>query len=338
MFVFLRKNLSFFVFTCVVSGVAFSNTFDQTLNFAQESDYTRLAVGTSSEPINSLPNSYLREYASNGTVSKSKGAVYSSAPVIVDADVIAELGELEIPIPTSWKIDKSKNDRLLAVESGVNTTYKKNIAVRRFEGKIFIDDISAKRFSELVEIKYPMASNSIVNYRNQEPEYVTLENGSEAILIYSSFSMTGIDMMHMHLVVSTEMSHFLVTYTDLYESVSKEESESFQLAWNMLSNVKVPYTQSGGRFYSTVYTVGGGVLLFVSLFMWGFIRRRLVGAKISSFNDEYGDEIDDELDHENEWIVDDDYDYEEDDDVSEELLDDDELEEARVRKKFDNVG
>ena len=338
MFVSLSQNLRFLVCLFIASSTAFASKFEQTLSFAQESDYSRLAMGTSSEPIIGIPNSYLRVYASNDTGNRSSKVAYTSAPVIVDADVIAELGEFEIPIPTSWKIDKSKKDRLLAVESGANTTYKKNIAIRRFEGKIFIDDISAKRFSELVEIKYPMASNSIVNYRNQEPEYVTLENGSEAILIYSSFSMTGIDMMHMHLVVSAEMSHFLVTYTDLYESVSKEESESFQLAWNMLSNVKVPYTQTGGRFYSTVYTVGGGVLLFVSLFIWGFIRRRLVGAKISSFNDEYGDEIDDELDNENEWIVDEDDDFEEDDEAISEQFDDDEVEQARVRENFDNVG
>jgi hypothetical protein len=315
-----RKLLSVTLWSTMISqGLATESKFQSELSFAPGAG----VVMTSPATAGYFPRVMKIAYA-------------EERPIVVNADVVVNLADLEMPIPTSWRVDKSKKNSLLAVDKEANGNYFKNLTVRKFEGKIFIDEISADKFSDLVKIKYPLAASSIRNYENQDPEFVKLANGNDGIMIYSTFSMSGLDMMHIHLIVSSDFNHYLITFTDLYESISSEDSASFQLAWELMSNVQVPYTQGGSRIQPTLYTLGGGLFLLMSLYLWSFIRKRLVGTNISAFNEDYVDEIDDELDVNDQWVVDEDDDFDEDSDVDDSKavnmeLDDEEPE----SKKYD---
>lgn len=234
----------------------------------------------------------------------SFGEVDSYAPPIeVMAEKIENIGKLEIAIPSDWDVTKLPGNTLRAMDSRVIGGYKRNFVVKPFSGKRYIDDITGKYFRDLVNDKYKTHLRSVQNYDTVEPEYVTLENGQEALLLYSTFSLEGEEMMHMHLILSGDDQHFLVTYTDFHRNLSGDNSESFQMAWSIMSKLSVPYTEGVGRHEQTIYAAVIAGSFVLSLVLFFYIRRRLSASSIGSFDAEEADEIDDELDKDDEWVV-----------------------------------
>lgn len=239
-----------------------------------------------------------------GEVSATEVSTVDISAVEVSAQALHTVYGLEVAVPSNWKTLKEENGKLVAIDEVLTDGYKRNLIVMSFEGETYIDEISAKRFQGLVNTQYKKGLKSVTDYLTQEPEFVTLENGNEAILMYSSFSLNGQDLMHIHLVVSSMKRHFLVTYTDLHSHLSGENSESFQLAWNILSNISVPFEKGGFRYQTTYFAVGGVVLVFLFLILFSMIRRGLEKKKLANFNVD-SDDIESDLANDNQWVVED---------------------------------
>jgi hypothetical protein len=224
-------------------------------------------------------------------------------PIEIPADSLHMVSDLEIAVPSNWEIRKKSENSFFALDRKIVNDYQKNVTVKTFAGKRYIDEITAELFKNMVKKKYTQALKSISNYETAETEYISLENGNEAILMYSTFSIDGVDLMHMHVIVSSDKNHYLVTYTDAHSSLAEEDSASFQLAWNTISRVSVPYTPGSNRYEKTLYSVGAAGSILLTILIILFIRKRLMGKDVDHFNEDEHDDLDDDLDREGEWVV-----------------------------------
>ena len=249
----------------------------------------------------------------------------SSPPLEVEANAVHWITDLEIAVPAGWEVKRKNRTFLRAVETGVEVGYKRNIEVRLFKGKRYIDKITAKYYKKYIKSKYEKNLRSITSYETGDPEFIKLENGNEALVMYSRLIIGDDDLTQMHMIVSGDENHYLVTYADMAESLAEENSPSFQTAWSTMSQVIVPFTFSSSRYDRVIFAVViGGTLLF-GFAGFLYIRRKMNLSAIDNFEHDNHDNLDDELAADGQWSVEDNSYSEAEEEAPHELDDFDEI-------------
>lgn len=222
----------------------------------------------------------------------------------MEASSIYNMFDLEISVPNGWVETQNNSNVLLLVNSELEAGYKRNIMIRSFNGSEYIDEISAKKFHQMILQKFRASLGKAIEYRAEDPGFLTLENGNEAITVYAFYTQSGLDMMQINMVVSSPEKHYLITYTDVASLMMAEDSPSFERAWQILQNIRVPFSGGTSRYDTYLpYAVGGGVVFFsfLTFFITRRIRQRrnleLAAVEVTMDDDKYSD------DESSDWVV-----------------------------------
>src|SRR5690606_25029214 len=103
--------------------------------------------------------------------------------------------------------------------------YQRTIQVAAFNGPKYIDETTAREFEELIVNKFSRASASVEEYRIRNHLNVEMADARPGLLFYSEFILEGVPLMQMHVLVSAEDRHFLMTYTDLAQHFEDDSPE-----------------------------------------------------------------------------------------------------------------
>jgi hypothetical protein len=98
---------------------------------------------------------------------------------------------------------------------------------------------------------------------------IQLDDGTKAILYYTDFMLGETQMMQMHVLLSSQSFHYLVTYTDLAEEFTKQdETSNLRLAYATVTTAK-PET----RVQSRLSTFSWIAIALGSIIVLGFVYR-----------------------------------------------------------------
>lgn len=142
--------------------------------------------------------------------------------------------------PTGWEIhtDFPNMSLLLQVPFKKGLAYQRTIQVMIIKGASYIDDITRKKYEEILVRKYSRVTDSIQNYRIRNHLLTKMGDGREGILYYAEFTLEGRKMMQAHILVSSSKHSYLLTYTDLIEHFEGEESSKYLTkAWESMTSI-----------------------------------------------------------------------------------------------------
>ena len=139
-----------------------------------------------------------------------------------------------------------------------------------------IDRHTARRFTEVIardrSKAFSVAEN---NYKVREPVTIHMSDGSPGLLYYGEVKFEGEDMMEMHVLISSEKGHFIMTYTDLAQQFGDNgPGTSLDVAYRSLISAHVD-SHPGGRFD---FVIRGGIVVVGFLLCW-FVLRYYQGRK-----------------------------------------------------------
>ena len=105
-----------------------------------------------------------------------------------------------------------------------------------------------------------------------EHKFFDYRGKNDGLILYSQLTLGEFPMMQMHVMVSGQDKHYLMTYTDLASEFQSNEA-AFQAAWNTMTTVNVEGV-APVRYHSLIVNggIGLGVLLFF-IFIIGMKRR-----------------------------------------------------------------
>ena len=136
--------------------------------------------------------------------------------------------------PSGWTVQKNLPRSSLFLQAQVSEgEYPRNIAVVRFNDPVLISDSTANDFAQRLVKLYPAVSSTIENYALRNHESIQMTDGREGILFYTDFIGSGRKMMQAHILLSSQTSHYLITYTDVAEHFENQGNEASFLteAW-----------------------------------------------------------------------------------------------------------
>jgi hypothetical protein len=144
--------------------------------------------------------------------------------------------------PLKWIVRKNMARSSLVIEARVSgTEYPRNIVVVRWKDPVLINEETAQTFEQRIVKTYPLSSPSIENFALRNHQNIQMEDGREAILIYTEFTGSGRKMMQAHVLLSSETDHYLVTYTDVAEHFENpSEGDPFLAeAWASMTSIQL---------------------------------------------------------------------------------------------------
>jgi hypothetical protein len=153
-------------------------------------------------------------------------------------DGLSSLKNLRIDIPKSWTKVESDSSMLVMNEKKNGLQYQKSISVKYFDGERDVNLTTGKEVAEYVNDYYGV-KEGVSEYSNDKLEEVELADGRMGVAFYSTYYLDDIAMMQVHLLVSEANAHYVATYTDLHETMSKSNSSSLDQAWGTLLGITI---------------------------------------------------------------------------------------------------
>ncbi len=152
--------------------------------------------------------------------------------------------------PKGWEVhsDVPGVSFLFQVPNSNGLKYQRNITVRYAQGEKTIDEYTADEYQDLIVENRSKIYGNMKNYRMRNRAEVELADGNKGLLFYAEFDFEELPMMEMHLLVSSNRGHFLMSYTDLAEHFNPDSNTPYlQEAYNSLISAKVDQP-AGARF------------------------------------------------------------------------------------------
>lgn len=237
--------------------------------------------------------SYAQEGGAPPPIPAQKPAAPTSFIAQGEAVEIPDAGFTITP-PIGWEVQRNTTGASLLFEApkvegapGV-VTFQPSIRIMTINEPRPIDDMTKEEYSEIIQEKNS-ALGGVSNFNIRSADKVTLQNGVEGFLYYTEFTLGSTPMMQMHILVSSETKHFLMTYLDLASVFETEGSPALATAYTSMQSVVLD-SKPADRFAK--YYVWGGVALALIVFliflrvMRGYKMKRL-GEQIES--DDSGD-------------------------------------------------
>jgi hypothetical protein len=228
-----------------------------------------------------------------GLAFASPAVPVAPAPIIAAAAVEAEpsnsdgsaisieaLGIVVTP-PKGWQVDMRKSNGMAVIMSEpkvvlthvkeVITTYQRNITVSVKHEATPIDGKTEATLAEALKREFSK-SNMIQDYSIMETKIFDFAPKVKALLVYASFRLNGVNMMHMHVLVSGEEKQFLQTYTDMASRFSTTDA-GFTQAWTSITGLQVKGA-APARYENIIKFGSAAGILSILLAAVSFIRHR----------------------------------------------------------------
>ena len=161
--------------------------------------------------------------------------------------------------PAGWEIHTEfpNMSLLLQVPFKKGLVYQRTIQVMIIKGSSYIDDITRKKYEEILVRKFSRVTESIKNYRIRNHLLTKMSDGREGILYYAEFTLEERKMMQAHILVSSSKHSYLLTYTDLIEHFEGDESSKYLTkAWESMTSILL---------------VGDAPVRFQKMFLFGLL-------------------------------------------------------------------
>ncbi len=194
--------------------------------------------------------------------------------------------------PVGWIVQKNLPRLSLALGAVVTgVTYARNITVMRSKGPVFINEETANNFEARISKNFPQSSTEIDKFSIRNHTTIPMEDGREAILIYTEFLGAGKSMMQAHIVLSSETDHYLVTFTDIAEHFENPSDAGGVLAeaWGSMTSIHLntPNPVSDTGLASVLLWGGGMIALFLLV---GMVRKKMAARAYRRVADSSEDE------------------------------------------------
>lgn len=202
----------------------------------------------------------------------------------------AEFSGISITPPTGWEVtegmagtslvmqepavDPVALEKLAAKTGKEQMTFRRNITVATIHKPSPIDEQRALELKD--ELTKRFGESSVAgDYQVTEYKFFNYRGSNDALVMYASMTLSQVPVMQMHILISGSDAQYLMTYTDLQESMTKAGNTAFEAAWNSMVSIDVKgeapkrfdikkHAKSGG--------VAAGVLVVIAALL--MVRRR----------------------------------------------------------------
>lgn len=213
--------------------------------------------------------------------------------------IVIEDREFSIQPPWGWEVYQDYNGAMLYFQAPMNEgdTYQRNIRIMARNGPKYIDDMTFQNFGKEIVESSARISNAITDYRLRNQMPIEIAGGRKAGLYYAEFMIENVNLMQMHILVSSANFHFIMTFTDLMENFEANDSPHLNEAFASLQSVELvgdPPSRNS-YFYWLVFGIGGLFVGLIALKIFLSIRVKRLAKDIDEFSDE--ESIEAESDH-----------------------------------------
>jgi hypothetical protein len=235
--------------------------------------------------------------SAKSNVTDGEGVQKEAPPVVakvadtkpqIPADAIVSQGErfaiddkgFSIVAPQGWVVRKNLPRTSLLMQAQVSgSEYPRNIAVVRFKEPKFISADSAQQFAEHLLASFPRVSSTIEGYSLRSHEAIKMTDGREGWMFYTEYSDAGRKMMQAHVLVSSQTSHYLATFTDVaehFEGVPNGE-QFLSEAWSAMTSIELDSPSPAAGFGLRVMV--GGLIGIALLMLLSTIARKFFAKR-----------------------------------------------------------
>ena len=221
----------------------------------------------------------------------SQGIVFSQEENIVsEGNQILELKDAEISlrIPEGWK-SRTERTGLTAsfeeaeVEKFGDTLFKRNITLSMKHSARPIDEKALAEVEK--ELSEAYAKNTFASeFLILDKKLINLGD-RPAILMYSQMNLKSYPVAQAHLLMSTDKSQYLFSYTDLAERF-KPEDEGFTKAWSLMTTAGI--NGKSPKRYAELLTYAPYLALALVFFGFAYFFRK---KKACRHYDDYSDSV-----------------------------------------------
>jgi hypothetical protein len=201
---------------------------------------------------------------------------------------VAEKGFTMTP-PAGWfvQLDFPGTSLLMLAPEAESQKFQRSIQVMSFNGPVYIDDLGAREFKDVIEKNFANASTQIRDYTVRDPLPVDLESGVSGFLFYSDFKLSGEDVMQMHVLVSSSTRHFVITFTDLkqYFSSSTVDADHLNQAWKTVGSV-ILESKGPSRLGLPIWIFGSVITLLMGIAFFIKLRNSKVTKTYTAYADD----------------------------------------------------
>lgn len=169
-----------------------------------------------------------------------------------NGSLVISTGErVEVPVkgfsiipPRDWQVYPNLPGVTLLLEAPLSKqgrkVYPRNILVLSFPDPIPIDNQTMQEFHKTLTKNFTNPARNLEKYNIYSSELINLKNGEPAILYYADFESQDQKMRQVHLLVSSDMAHFLVSFTDIRDNFENPKSVAiFQGAKESLLSIQL---------------------------------------------------------------------------------------------------
>lgn len=168
---------------------------------------------------------------------------------LVEATKPYKIYDLTMHIPASWKVESSftqendnqtKGGSLRALDLSRSLSYPRNIELRVISEQIYADHTSTQLLQKTIQRNFSASNRQIQNYQFNGSRYIKVAKTEDATLLFSTFRISDQEYGHIHLAIPRHNYYYLFTYTDLNALISQNTDESFEMFWNIISQLELP--------------------------------------------------------------------------------------------------
>ncbi len=179
--------------------------------------------------------------------------------------------------PNGWEVYRNyPNTTLLfqiPYQRGIG--YQRTIQLLARTSPLYIDAFTGNEIIPKIVGLYSKISSSIKNYKVRNDLIVDLPSGMKALMFYTEFQIEDKNLMQLHVVVSSEKRHYILSYTDLAEHFEEGKDKTFlNEAWECLTSIELD-SKVPNRFgipLNVIYILSG--LLLLSILFALFRKKR----------------------------------------------------------------
>lgn len=151
---------------------------------------------------------------------------------------------LSMELPLGWSVNHNPNSGITLFAKGAEEKIKKNrdtfkihrtLSVRTLYKSEPIDQVREKTFLEELN-KYFTERAPVQEFQILEHQKIDFRGKEDALLVYSTYSSSGLQMIQMHFLVASKDAQYVVTYTDADE-LYRADSARHDLAWNTVASI-----------------------------------------------------------------------------------------------------
>lgn len=232
-------------------------------------------------------------------------ALFKSKMVLAEASLtdtpVVEIGDLKFQVkaPPGWKVRQNYRGRTLHFEDPLatnvgDTLYNRNIAVAIQSGARPIDALEVERLTQKLSEEF---GKGVSDFQIIESRIIDYRTESDAILVFSSFTLSKVPMRQMHIFTSGSEQTVLLSFTDLQESF--EADGALNKAWVSMMSAELA-GHAPHRYDGLMYSGSSLALIVSAAFFSKQLRRRqqrrvLKEEENALFEGDDADEQDDEF-------------------------------------------